>query len=111
MILLTAMLLALMGQQEQTDTEGRTVVRTYTQPRNGTGRCLRNLPPDRQVPVRITCRVNGIGGPTACIFEPGTSQEQRYATECVARGYRFTRPDGSPATGSTVRFTVRLITL
>lgn len=111
MIVLAAMLLALMGQHEQTDTDGRTVFRTYTQPRNGTSRCLRNLPPDRQVSVRIMCRVNGIGGPTACIFEPEASREQRYATECVARGYRFTRADGSPATGSTVRLTVHLQTL
>lgn len=111
MITLAVMLLTLMGQQEQTDTEGRTVFRTYTQPRNGTGRCLRNLPPDRQIAVRITCRVNNIGGPTACIFEPETSRELRYATECVARGYRFTRADGSPAAGSTVRFNVRLTTL
>lgn len=111
MIVLAAMLLALMGQQEQTDTEGRALTRTYTQPRNGTGRCLRNLPPDRQVSVRITCRVNSIGGPTACTFAPETSQEERYATECVARGYRFTRADGTPATGSTVRFTVHLRTL
>ncbi len=111
MIALAAVLLALLGPQEQTDTEGRTLVRTYKQPISGTSRCLRNLPPDRRVSVQITCRVNSIGGPTQCTFAPETSREERYATECVARGYRFNWDDGRPATGARVTFTVRLTTL
>ncbi|HEX8660228.1 MAG TPA: hypothetical protein VF686_00065 [Brevundimonas sp.] len=111
MIGLATLLLALLGPQQQTDTEGRTLIRTYKNPVNGTSRCLRNLPPARRIAVQISCRVNGIGGPTRCTFQPETSPEQRYAAECVARGYRFNWEDGRPATGSTVRFTVHLVTL
>ncbi len=110
MIVLAATLLALMGPQAQTDTEGRHLTRTYRQPVRGIGRCLRDLPEARRVSVPITCRVNSIGGPTACVFEPDTSREQRYAAECVSRGYRFHWADNRPATGATVRFTIHLIT-
>ena len=110
MIMLAAVIMGLLGQQPSTDTEGGPLVRTYRPPINGTNRCLRNLPLDRQVPVQIACQVNSLGGPTRCTFAPGVTREQRYAAECVARGYRFHRQNGEPATGATVRFTVRLIT-
>lgn len=110
MIALAAMVLALQSPQTQTDTEGRALVRTFRNPINGTARCLRNLPEGRRFAVPITCRVNSIGGPTQCMFEPETSREERYAAECVSRGYRFNWEDGSPATGARVRFTVRMLT-
>lgn len=109
MIALTALVLALQSPQAQTDTEGRALVRTYRNPPNGIARCLRNLPEARRYAVPITCRVNSIGGPTQCVFEPEASREERYAAECVSRGYRFNREDGRPATGATVRFSVRML--
>ena len=111
MIELAAMLLAILSpQQVQTDTEGRRLIRTYERPIDGTSRCLRNLPPARRVSVPITCRINSIGGPTQCTFEPGTTREQRYAAECVSRAYRFQWEDNTPATGATVRLIANLVT-
>jgi hypothetical protein len=118
MIALVALFLAAMAPQDATapqeefyTDQHQRVIRTYEHPVRGTSRCLRDLPRARQVTVPITCKVNSIGGPTQCVFDDSATREQRYATECVSRGYRFHWPDGTPATGAQVTFRVHLRTL